>query len=162
MKENSDFFNRVTIELTRITGKHDVALIPDLMERGKSFIMSWLKDVSLREHFQNDAVMYYYNIAAIAFAGGVAYADAWQKDVGQIKLGTVDTILTSQRDIPSLAIDILGMTGERENEYRGMVDKMFKEFLDIMAPYWDKEDPRPFLFQGLLGFFTAGVSYKLK
>ena len=69
--------------------------------------MSWLKDVQLRETFQNDAQLYYYNVACIAFCGGIAYADAWDKDVTQIKTGAVDTLLTSQGDITSLAVDIL-------------------------------------------------------
>ena len=161
MDNRSDFFDKVTVQLSSIANC-DIALIPDLMERGKNFIMSWLKDVNLKEHFANDAVMYYYNVASIAFAGGIAYADAWEKDITQIKLGTVDTLLSSQRDIPSLAMDIVGMTGERETEYRKIVDSMFSAFLDIMAPFWDKEDPRPFLFQGLLAFFVTGNSFRLK
>ncbi len=160
MNYNADFFDRVTLRLCSII-KKDISLIPDLLEHGKGFIMSWLKDVSLRKQFENDAVMYYYNVAWIAFAGGVAYADAWQKDITQIKLGTVDTLLTSQNDLAGLAMDILGLDGDKQVEYRQNFDSMFSEFLQLMAPYWNKEDPRPFLFQGLLAFFTAGVSLKI-
>lgn len=157
----SDFFDTVTFSLSRVVNC-DIALIPDLLDRGKNFIMSWLKDVKLREHFANDATMYYYNVAFIAFSGGIAYADAWDKDITQIKLGTIDTLLSTQPDIPSLAMDIMNMSGEREVEFRETVDKMFENFLNLMEPFWDKEDPRPFLFQGLLAFFTVGVSFRLK
>lgn len=161
MDNRSDFFDRVTVELSRIT-MCDISIVPDLMERGKGFIMTWLKDANLREYFKDDPTMYYYNVASVAFAGGIAYADAWDKDITQIKLGMVDTILASQNDIPSIAMDIMGMTGERETDYRQTVDSMFSSFINIMEPYWDKEDPRPFLFQGLLAFFVVGVSYRLK
>lgn len=137
-------------------------LVPDLLERGKHFIMTWLKDENFREHFEGDAMMYYYNIACIAFGGGIAFADAFEKDVSQVKLGFVDTLLVSQPDITSLAQDILGITDEEDKtEYRRRIDEMFKFFLDAIAPYWDKEDPRPFLFQGLMAFFQTGISYRL-
>lgn len=88
----ADFFNSVSIELHRLTkiysdNKGDIIQIPDLLERGKNFIMSWLKDAQLKEAFKNDAQLYYYNIACIAFCGGIAYADAWDKDITQIKTG---------------------------------------------------------------------------
>ena len=162
----SDFFNSVSIELHRLTriygdGTGDIMQIPDLLERGKNFIMSWLKDVQLRETFQIDAQLYYYNVACIAFCGGIAYADAWDKDVTQIKTGAVDTLLTSQGDITSLAVDILSLGGDGRKKLHMLEDNMFSVFLELMAPYWDKEDPRPFLFQGLLAFFQTGLSYRL-
>lgn len=162
----SDFFNKVNIELHREvrvfsekTG--DIMLIPDLLERGKAFIMTWLKDESLRKEFQNDACMYYYNIACIAFCGGVAYADAWDKDITQIKTGAVDTILASAQDTAALATDILGLDDGGRRKLHRLEDKLFEVFLRLMEPYWDKEDPRPFLFQGLLAFFQTGLSYRL-
>ena len=117
--------------------------------------------MQLRETFQNDAQLYYYNVACIAFCGGIAYADAWDKDVTQIKTGAVDTLLTSQGDITSLAVDILSLGGDGRKKLHMLEDKMFSVFLELMAPYWDKEDPRPFLFQGLLAFFQTGLSYRL-
>ena len=162
IQNNSDFYNRITIELHKIS-YCDVLVVPDLLERGKSFIMMWLKDENFRKNFENDAMMYYYNIACIGFGGGIAYADAFEKDVSQIKLGFVDTLIASQPDITKLATDILGYEDEEKVlEYRQMLDKMFSSFLAEMEPYWDKEDPRPFLFQGLMAFFQAGVSYRLK
>lgn len=162
----SDFFNRVNLELHRIvrtseskTG--DIMLIPDLLERGKGFIMTWLKDASLKEAFSNDAQMYYYNVACIAFCGGIAYADAWDKDITQIKTGAVDTLLASQRNIAELVFDILNLDDAGKLKLHRMEDRMFAVFLELMAPYWDKDDPRPFLFQGLLAFFQTGVSYRL-
>lgn len=159
---NSDFYNRITIELHRIC-HCDVLVVPDLLERGKSFIMMWLKDENFRKSFEGDAMMYYYNIACIGFGGGVAFADAFQKDVSQIKLGFVDTLIASQPDITKLATDILGYEDDdKKTEYRKMLDSMFSCFLNEMEPYWDKEDPRPFLFQGLMAFFQAGISFRLK
>ena len=162
VQNNSDFYNRITIELHKISHS-DVLVIPDLLERGKSFLMMWLKDENFRKNFENDAMMYYYNIACIGFGGGIAYADAFEKDVSQIKLGFVDTLIASQPDITKLATDILGYDDEDKTiEYRQMLDSMFSCFLNEMEPYWDKEDPRPFLFQGLMAFFQAGVSFRLK
>ena len=162
----SDFFNRANIELHRIlrlegskTG--DITLVPDLLERGKGFIMTWLKDASLKETYADDAQMYYYNVACIAFCGGIAYADAWDKDITQVKTGIVDTLLASQRDISALAADILDIDDSGQYKFHKLEDKLFEVFLEIMSPYWDKEDPRPFLFQGLLAFFQTGVSYRL-
>ena len=45
----ADFFNSVSIELHRLTkiysdNKGDIIQIPDLLERGKNFIMSWLAE----------------------------------------------------------------------------------------------------------------------
>lgn len=162
IENNSDFYNRITIELHRVCHS-DVLVVPDLLERGKSFIMMWLKDENFRKSFEGDAMMYYYNIACIGFGGGIAYADAFQKDVSQIKLGLVDTLIASQPDISKLATDILGYEDEEKIvAYRQMLDSMFSRFLNEMEPYWDKEDPRPFLFQGLMAFFQAGVSFRLK
>ena len=160
---NSDFYNRVTIELHKIA-HCDVMVVPDLLERGKHFIMMWLKDENFRKNFENDAMMYYYNIACIAFGGGVAFGDAFEKDVSQIKLGFVDTLIASQPDITKLATDILGYDGDegKQIDYRKMLDESFACFLNEMEPYWDKEDPRPFLFQGLMAFFQTGISYRLK
>ncbi len=161
-QNNSDFYNRITIELHKIS-HCDVLVVPDLLDRGKHFIMMWLKDENFRKNFEGDAMMYYYNIACIGFGGGVAYADAFEKDVSQIKLGFVDTLIASQPDITKLATDILGYEDDDQKiEYRKMLDSMFSCFLSEMEPYWDKEDPRPFLFQGLMAFFQAGVSYRLK
>lgn len=162
----ADFFNSVSIELHRLTkiysdNKGDIIQIPDLLERGKNFIMSWLKDAQLKEAFKNDAQLYYYNISCIAFCGGIAYADAWDKDITQIKTGAVDTLLTSQRDIMSLAVDILSLDGDGRKKLHALEDKMFSVFLELMTPYWDKDDPRPYLFQGLMAFFQTGVSYRL-
>lgn len=161
-ENNSDFYNHVCVNLHKIAGGCDMIVVPDLLERGKHFVMTWLKDESLREHFANDAMMYYYNIACIAFGGGIAYGDAFEKDVSQVKLGFVDTLLASQNDITGLAQDILSVEDEDEKrEYRIMIDSMFKFFLDAIAPYWESEDPRPFLFQGVMAFFQTGVSYRL-
>lgn len=162
----SDFFNSCNIELHKISGASDsrsadMVIIPDLLERGKRFIMTWLKDVPLKEAFKNDAKMFYYNVACIAFCGGIAYADAWDKDIAQIKTGAVDTILASQRNIPALAADILSLDEQEKHKLHMLEDSMFSEFLKLMSPYWEKEDPRPFLFQGLLAFFQTGVSYRL-
>lgn len=162
---SSDFFNTVTVRLLSIIRKSnrntDITLVPDLLERGKSYIMSWLKDENLKETFKGDAMMYYYNIACIAFGGAVAYADAWDKDPSQIKIGIVDTLIASQPDINALATDILGIGESGKDDYRRMLDSLFSEFLDIMDPYWQKEDPRPFLFQGLLAFFQTGINLRL-
>lgn len=162
---NSDFYNHVTVNLHKLCSKNggcDMMLVPDLLDRGKHFIMTWLKDEGFREHFEGDAMMYYYNIACIAFCGGVAFADAFEKDVSQVKLGFVDTLLASQPDLTSLVHDILGITGQsQKDDYRRMLDNMFSYFLQELEPYWDKEDPRPFLFQGLMAFFQTGISYRL-
>ena len=162
----SDFFGMQAVRLLSIVRRHgkpsaDISLVSDLLERGKNYIMSWLKDVNLKEKFQNDPMMYYYNIACFAFDAGVAYADAWQKDVSQVKIGIVDTLIASQPDINALATDLLGLDEGGKTNYRQMKDEMFSEFLDIMEPYWEKEDPRPFLFQGLLAFFQSGINYKM-
>lgn len=162
----SDFFNTVNIELHRImrvsmSKSGDIMLIPDLLERGKSFIMTWLRDAALKEELANDAQMFYYNVAYIAFCGGIAYADAWDKDITQIKTGAVDTLLASQRDIPTLAYDILELDENGKRALHGLCDKMFAVFSELMSPYWEKEDPRPFLFQGLLSFFQTGISFRL-
>ena len=70
MTENSsDFYNGVTINLHKLAGGCDMMLVPDLLERGKQFIMMWLKDEEYRKLFGNDAQMYYYNIACVAFGG---------------------------------------------------------------------------------------------
>lgn len=160
---NSDFYNGVTINLHKLAGGCDMMLIPDLLERGKQFIMMWLKDEEFRKLFGGDAKMYYYNIACIAFGGGVAFADAYEKDASQIKLGFVDTLLASQKDITGLAHDILGNESDEDKEYyQKRLDSMFSYFLAELEPYWDKEDPRPFLFQGLMAFFQTGVSFRLK
>ena len=164
--ENSEFFNSVTVRLLSIIRQNggaeaDITLVPDLLERGKNYIMSWLKDENLREAFKNDAMMYYYNIACSAFGGGVAYADAWDKDPAQIKIGIVDTLIASQRDINELATDILGINESGKEDYRRMLDSLFSEFLDIMDPYWKKEDPRAYLFAGLLAFFQTGINLRL-
>ncbi len=164
---NSDFYNRVSIGLHKIAsenGRCDMMLVPDLLERGKHFLMTWLKDANFQSLFEGDAMMYYYNIACIAFGGGVAFADAFEKDASQVKLGFVDTLLVSQPDINALVYDILEITGyeDKITQYRKMLDSMFSFFLDEMSPLWDKEDPRPFLFQGLMAFFQAGISYRLK
>ncbi len=162
----SDFFNSCNIELHKIAKESgiktaDMVIIPDLLERGKRFIMTWLRDVPLKEAFKNDAQMFYYNVACIAFCGGIAYADAWDKDIAQIKTGAVDTILASQRNIPALAADILGLDSDGAQRLHQLEDSMFSRFLSLMSEYWEKEDPRPFLFQGLLAFFQTGVSYRL-
>ena len=111
---NSDFYNGVTINLHKLAGGCDMMLVPDLLERGKQFIMMWLKDNEYRELFGGDAKMYYYNIACIAFGGGIAFADAYEKDASQIKLGFVDTLLASQKDITGLALDILNISEDIE------------------------------------------------
>ncbi len=160
IQNRSDFFNSVSIEFAHIT-KCDIMYINELLEHGKQFVLGWLKDEALRDHFKNDAMMYYYNISCIAFAGGILYADAWEKDITQIKLGTVDTLLASQTDIMSVAYDVLGIQNNDKN-MRLMLDTMFEKFLNLLEPYWDKEDPRPFLFQGVLAFLEAGISYRLK
>ena len=162
----SDFFNRSNIELHRAlktqAGKSgDITMVPDLLERGKSFIMTWLKDASLRESLSADPQIYYYNLACIIFCGGIAYADAWDKDIAQVKAGIVDTLMVSQRDIPALAADILELDDEGKVQLHALEDGLFEVFLGVMNPYWEKEDPRPFLFQGLVAFFQAGVSYRL-
>lgn len=159
IQNRSDFFNSVSIELARIA-KCDIMYADDLLEHGRKFIMTWLKDENLREHFKDDAMMYYYNIACIAFGGGVLYGDAWDKDITQIKTGAVDTLLASQSDIMGVATDVLGLDKD-DIGFRKMLDSMFEKFLGLMSPYWDKEDPRPFLFQGILAFFEAGISYRI-
>lgn len=159
-KNNSDFFNKVTVSLASIA-KCDIMQIDDLLERGQKLILTWLKDENLREHFKNDAMMYYYNIACIAFSAGVLYADAWDKDITQIKMGTVDTLLSAQPDLTGVAFDVLGVERDDENTRR-IIDSMFERFLELMTPYWDKVDPRPFLFQGILAFLEIGISYRLR
>ena len=169
MKNNeftSDFFDTVTVRLLSIIRKHmgknsDITVIPDLLERGKVYIMSWLKDENLRDAFKTEPVMFYYNVACNAFGGGVAYADAWDKDPAQIKIGVVDTLIASMKDINLLATDILRIDEKGQEDYRRMLDELFSEFLEIMSPYWDKEDPRPFLFQGLLAFFQTGINLRI-
>ena len=165
MTENSsDFYNGVTINLHKLAGGCDMMLVPDLLERGKQFIMMWLKDEEYRKLFGNDAQMYYYNIACVAFGGGVAFADAYEKDASQIKLGFVDTLLASQKDITGLAHEILGIdeNEDKKDEYQRRLESMFSYFVAELEPYWDAEDPRPFLFQGLMAFFQTGVSYRLR
>lgn len=164
--ENSDFYNRACVELHRVlrvagVRSGDMAVVSDLMERGKRYIMSWLRDADLRETFKDDPQLYYYNVAVNAFCGGVAFADAWDKDPAQVKTGIVDTLVASQRDIAALAADILALDDNGKTALHALEDALFAVFLEIMAPYWDKEDPRPFLFQGLLAFFQTGVSYRL-
>lgn len=164
--ENSDFYNRANVELHRVvklTGKRsgDMIIVGDLLERGKRFIMSWLKDADLKEACKDDPQLFYYNVAVNAFCGGIAFADAWDKDPGQVKAGIVDTLVASQRDVAGLAADILGLDATGKTELHAIEDAMFDTFMEILEPYWDKEDPRPFLFQGLLAFFQTGVSYRL-
>lgn len=162
----ADFFDSVTVRLLSVIRKnrgksYNITVVPDLLERGKVYIMSWLKDENLRDAFKTEPVMFYYNVACNAFGGGVAYADAWDKDPAQIKIGVVDTLIASMKDINLLATDILGIDDKGQEDYRRMLDELFAEFLEAMAPYWDKEDPRPFLFQGLLAFFQTGVNLRL-
>ncbi|MBQ8606205.1 MAG: hypothetical protein IJ408_05655 [Clostridia bacterium] len=162
----ADFFDTVTVRLLSIIRRHrgksyDMTLVPDLLERGKVYIMSWLKDENLRDAFKNEPIMFYYNVACNAFGGGVAYADAWDKDPVQIKTGIVDTLIASMKDINLLATDILGIDEKGQEDYRRMLDELFSEFLSVMEPYWDKEDPRPFLFQGLLAFYQTGINLRL-
>ncbi len=162
----SDFLNSATVRFLSIIRRFgkpsaDIMLNSDLLERGKNYIMSWLRDVNLKERFQNEPIMFYYNIACFAFDAGVAYADAWQKDISQVKIGVVDTLIASQPDINALATDILALDDDGKVVYRQLKDDMFSEFLNIMEPYWEKEDPRPFLFQGLLAFFQSGINYKM-
>ena len=159
----SDFFNKILVRLLSIIREYsdkrpDITVVPDLLERGKKYIMSWLKDQNLMEKFKDEPIMFYYNIAFIAIGGGIAYADAWDKDPAQIKTGIVDTLIASQTNITELALDILK---KDEQSYHEMIDEMFEEFIDVMEPYWDKEDPRPFLFQGLLAFFQSGINLRL-
>lgn len=159
---NSDFYNRVTLNLHRLAGNCDMMLVPELLEHGKDFIMLWLKDEEFRKLFNGDAQMYYYNIACIAFGGGIAYADAFEKDASQVKLGFVDTLLASQKDITALAQDILGIDSEDDKDYyRRRLDSMFKYFIAELEPYWAADDPRPFLFQGLMAFLQTGISFRL-
>ena len=166
IENTSDIFDSVTLRLYTVireaTGKRaDMMMAPDLLERGKNYIMTLLQNAALKEQFKNEPIMFYYNVASFAFAGGIAYADAWQKDVTQIKLGFVDTLIASQPDKHALAMDIMGIETEAEkNAYRGLCDDMFSEFIELMKPYWEKEDPRPFLFQGLLAFFQTGIIYR--
>lgn len=160
----ADFFETATVRFLSIMKKYhnkkiDISLIDDLLERGKVYIMGWLKDENLRDACKDEPMMFYYNVACNAFGGGVAYADAWQKQPGEVKIGIVDTLIVSQPDISALATDILEVSDK--DDYRGMLDEMFSKFLDIMEPYWDKEDPRPFLFQGLLAFFQSGINLRL-
>ena len=165
MKYNSDFYESLSLALHKaaIGTSYDIMLVPDLLERGKGYLMTWLKDEGFRNSFSGDAMMYYYNIACIAFGGGIAYADAFEKDASQIKLGFVDTLLAGTPDITALAFDILSLDNEeKQTAYRATLDNMFSLFLQKMEPYWDKEDPRPFLFQGLMAFFQTGISLRLK
>lgn len=166
IENTSDFFDNITLRLYNVlresTGRRgDMLMVPDLLERGKNYIMTLLKNEGMREQFKTEPAMYYYNVAAFAFAGGIAYADAWQKDVTQIKLGFVDTLIASQPDKHALALDIMGLdTKAEKTAYRALCDDMFSEFVNIMEPYWEKEDPRPFVFQGLLAFFQTGINYR--
>lgn len=166
IENTSDFFDNVTLRLYTVlresTGKRgDMLMVPDLLERGKNYIMSLLQNEGLREKFKAEPMMFYYNVAAFAFAGGIAYADAWHKDVTQIKLGFVDTLIASQPDRHALALDIMGFeTAAQKTAYHALCDAMFSKFVSLMEPYWDKEDPRPFLFQGLLAFFQTGINYR--
>lgn len=165
MNGQNGFYNTACIELHRVlrmSGKSgDIAQIPDLSERGKRFIMTWLRDERLKNAFSNDPKMYYYNVACNVFCGGIAYADAWDKDIAQVKAGFVDTLLAAQSDLFSLACDILGLDGDDKNRLHKLEDDLFSVFLQLLEPCWEKEDPRPYLFCGLLAFFQTGVSYRM-
>lgn len=163
LENTSDFFDSLTLSFYTIlrekTGKRaDMMLAGDLLERGKNYIMTMLSSELLRETFKDDPTMFYYNVASNAFGAGIAYCDAWEKDVTQVKLGFVDALVSSQPDIHALATDIMGVTDK--DGYIGMIDSMFEKFLSSMQSYWLKEDPRPFLFQGLLAFFQSGINYR--
>ena len=163
IENTSDFFDRLTLSLYTVirekSGKRaDMMIAGDLLERGKEYIMTMLKSEALRERFASEPVMFYYNVASNAFGAGIAFCDAWEKDVTQVKLGFVDTLVAAQPDIHVLATDI--MQEPDKTAYIGMIDNMFEIFLQQMQPYWDKEDPRPFLFQGLLAFFQSGINYR--
>lgn len=162
---NSEFYNDITLNLHKIVSKSgscDVMVVSDLLERGKHFIMTWLKDEEFRKLFEGEPMMYYYNVACIAFGGGVAYADAFEKDVSQVKLGFVDTLLASEKNITALAQDILNLqTEDEKDQYQQTLGQMFSYFVEAVSPYWETEDPRPFLFQGLMAFFQTGISFRL-
>ncbi len=160
------FFDSVCFEFHTLLknagiARGDLIHSDELLERGRMLIMSRLRDGALKDALKNDAQTYYYNIAVCAFCGGIAFGDAWNKDPVSVKTGAVDALLAAQPDLFSLACGILGLDGDGESSLRRLIDALFSAFLDKMAPLWDGDNTRGYLFSGLLAFFETGLSLKL-
>lgn len=133
--------------------------VKELIPYGQTYLLQLLNDNGFREKFGQDAISYYFNVACYTFSSGVFYADCWQKD--SRTLSGDDKIQYLALNNPcDLAEDILNVDSQKLLDE--FLSKIFDDWLENMAPYWNVINNRDYIFQGLLAFYYLGISERLR
>lgn len=133
--------------------------VPEIMQKGTTYTLDWLRNDAFVRQCQNDAITLYHNIAVFSFLGGAYHAYIWQTDFESFQRDDLAKILYP-KGVSSLAGPILSIGKEPAIDFS---TELFKCFFELIQPYHrSMQNYAPYIQSGMMAFFQLGAGIQLQ
>lgn len=136
--------------------------VPELLQKGQTIVLEFLKDPFFQAQFGDNPIQYYYIINSLSLQAGCVLADIWHKDNSEVDSFTDIVIEKGPAQYAKplfeehFGLDSDGDAGEK------MYSKIFDKWLELHEPYWNLNDPREYTFNATLAAYQIGASMILE
>ena len=162
---SKEFFNhtlKILSEKSIENGYMDdeLIMIPQLVDSGKKYVLSWLKDMSFKDTFKGNTTGYYLGLCANSLGGGMLYASAWADSENKIAGLCYDELYNG-----SVGENIFALAEITDNDEKTRFQKfiilLFETWVKEVAEYLSLENAGEYLIESFCAFFQIGASIKL-
>jgi len=138
----------------------ELVMIPELIETGKTYVVSWLKDEEFKATFKGNTTGYYLGLCANAIGGGMMYANAWADSTMKFDSLRYDSLY--EGSVWENIFALLEVTdNEEKTNFRKFVLVIFEEWVKTVYPYLSEENAGDYLIESFNAFFQLGAGIKL-